>query len=1857
MKSVVQRILPIIAAFPLVALGIYLPFPKVLASPITAAPDGTGTLITPDGNRIDIKGGTLSGDGRNLFHSFQQFGLDANQIANFLSNPNIQNILGRVTGGNPSVINGLIQVTGGHSNLFLMNPAGMIFGNSARLNVPASFTATTATGIGFGDKWFNATGANNYAALVGTPNSFAFPNAQSGAIVNDGKLAVAAGQNLTLVGGTVVNKGTLQAPGGQITIAAVPGENLVRISQEGRLLSLEVAPIAGNQPNTWTLPTASLAELLTGSGDVGNATGLTVNSDRTVMLTGSGMIVPDQPGTAIASGTLDASTPLTPPYQGGELAGVGGNVQVLGSRVGLVGAKVDASGTNGGGTVRIGGDYQGEGIVPNAQRTVVSSDSVIQADALLKGNGGKVIVWADEVTGFYGNISARGGLNFGNGGFVEVSGKHHLDFNGLVDVGAIAGEAGQLLLDPESVVIGINGPDDNQLNDGKILSSDEPINGILQISADKVVNALKTSNVLIEATDNIAVNSAIDASGNSSAQNLTLQASTVNVNQPITLFPGSTITLRGNDVAIGAELNTGASGTVALIPNSGKTVGLGNPINNYDFNVSAAEINRITTGTLEIGSADAGDMTIATIAPANRQMNLTLQTGGSIRDDLNDNSADITSAGTLTLLAASGIGIDGGGDLDLNVGQVSRISTATGGIGLNLLTDAGDAAKFVFNDGETDDISFAALSDTQFVLAYTDVANNSSGTARLGTRSGSTIAFGPEQVFNPGESYGFSATALSNNQFVVAFIDESNNQNGTALLGTVSGNDLIFGPKTVFNEGFTFSIGATALSNNQFVLTYMDLNNGQKGTARVGTVSGNSLTFGPETVFNPTQTNSIALTTLSPNKVFLAYQVVNPPQSGGDTFGLGRARVGTVSGDTITFGSETAFGPEHLGRIATTALSDSQAIVGYLKFVVDDEYRVTSRGPGTALLATVSGDSVSFGPETEFNQGDTQHLAFTALSDQDFALFYRDNNRVLGTAILGKASGNGLSFGQETVFNRADSPYEAAPVRLNGPPVVGYQDTGNNQSGTLSIFSSLGTTVVEAVEVTESGKINITSSSIGLDLTLSSLSTQDGAINIDNPGGNITLDSITSGTGGSGNHDIRVNTTSTITLNNDVTSSGVLYLSGNEVVVAQDLVLTGTEIDWTGIVSGLGRNLVLQPANPSQNIVLGGTDNNTAALDLTTRELNLLQNGFSSLTFGRADGSGAITLNPFTFNDPVKIQAPIGSGSITATGDIRGDGNASLNLMANENITTKGISTANNSIGITSNQGDIIGNFFDAGTSDVNLQAPFGAVQVLDKIPSTNTSIRGDNSVTIESGKKDFTVGNPTTNGTAANIVSGDGTIFASPNFVVPGGIYQHPDGKITIITPESSPPQTPNSPVNPPPPPPEPKVPPSISTDLQGNLPPFLDNLTPNRDKDLEELILRTTTRADIERLLDENKIPEAILFIDILYSEELGNYLNQKVIRELQSFSDIQRRLSEVVSQTGTKPAILYTFARPEQLDLVLVPPQGIPIHKSVPAAKREILLKTARKLRSQITNPALVNTTSYKASAKLLYQWIIAPLEQELQTQGIDTIVFSMDGGLRSLPVAALHDGKQFLVEKYSLGLIPSVNLTDTRYQSLKGSQVLAMGASEFTQLNPLPAVPVELATITQKSWQGKSFLNQAFTLDQLKSQRKQVPFEMIHLATHAQFQPGVPKNSYIQLWDSKLQLDQVRQLGWNKPPVELLVLSACRTALGDEDAELGFAGLAVQAGVKSALASLWYVSDEATLGAMTEFYQQLQAVPIKAQALRQAQLAMIRSQVRLQGGQLHTSGAKVPLPPALVMLGNKTFSHPYYWAAFTMIGSPW
>jgi CHAT domain-containing protein len=199
---------------------------------------------------------------------------------------------------------------------------------------------------------------------------------------------------------------------------------------------------------------------------------------------------------------------------------------------------------------------------------------------------------------------------------------------------------------------------------------------------------------------------------------------------------------------------------------------------------------------------------------------------------------------------------------------------------------------------------------------------------------------------------------------------------------------------------------------------------------------------------------------------------------------------------------------------------------------------------------------------------------------------------------------------------------------------------------------------------------------------------------------------------------------------------------------------------------------------------------------------------------------------------------------------------------------------------------------------------------------------------------------------------------------------------------------------------------------------------------------------------------------------------------------------------------------------------------------------------------------------------------------------------------------------------------------------------------------------LRAITENVWDGVALINDDFTVTNLQGERDDQPYGIVHLATHGEFQSGIPQNSYIQFGSQRVLLTELPSLSLNNPPVELLVLSACRTALGDREAELGFAGLALQAGVKSALGSLWYISDTGTLAMMTEFYQALQDTTTKTDALRQAQLRLLNGDTQwleiVQGYAADTGDADLL---NLSIHDAERLRHPYYWSAFTIIGSPW
>lgn len=409
---------------------------------------------------------------------------------------------------------------------------------------------------------------------------------------------------------------------------------------------------------------------------------------------------------------------------------------------------------------------------------------------------------------------------------------------------------------------------------------------------------------------------------------------------------------------------------------------------------------------------------------------------------------------------------------------------------------------------------------------------------------------------------------------------------------------------------------------------------------------------------------------------------------------------------------------------------------------------------------------------------------------------------------------------------------------------------------------------------------------------------------------------------------------------------------------------------------------------------------------------------------------------------------------------------------------------------------------------------------------------------------------------------------------------------------------------------------------------------------------------------------LSEKIVAMERGLEQEFEEYFGEDLADVTQAPADISKTLRRIGEETDTNPAVLWAIPRGDHLHLVLITPEGEPIVRDLYDVPDALLQETVEDFHAEMHSPP--DATNMWA-AQQLHDWMIEPFEAEyLQAEDIDTILFCLGDGLRSLPLSALHDGEQFLLEKYSLTRIPAFNLIQTAYKGFEEGRVLAMGASEFETQNALPAVPTELSSVLS-GWQSsypstaelvsQPYLNQAFTLSNLQEQIAAQSPEIVHLATHAKFNRGTPDSSYVQLWDTQLTLGNIREVNWYAPSIELLVLSACQTAVGDNTAELGFAGLTLQSGVKSALASIWSVNDAGTLALMNQFYKEIGTTSTKAEALRQAQLKMLRGEVRVEGDRLVSGDESIALPEALTYEELSDLSAPYYWAGFTMVGSPW
>ena len=374
-------------------------------------------------------------------------------------------------------------------------------------------------------------------------------------------------------------------------------------------------------------------------------------------------------------------------------------------------------------------------------------------------------------------------------------------------------------------------------------------------------------------------------------------------------------------------------------------------------------------------------------------------------------------------------------------------------------------------------------------------------------------------------------------------------------------------------------------------------------------------------------------------------------------------------------------------------------------------------------------------------------------------------------------------------------------------------------------------------------------------------------------------------------------------------------------------------------------------------------------------------------------------------------------------------------------------------------------------------------------------------------------------------------------------------------------------------------------------------------------------------EETPSQAKLQQARQIIESLQLADLDNFFRD-------ACADIKSKSIDEIDPTA---AVIYPIILNDRLEVILSIP-GKPLRKytnNQPQVELKTIIKQARISLRRTAFPQ-----ERLPMVQKLYNWLIRPAEADLTANGIKTLVFVLDGALQSLPMATLHDGQQYLLEKYSIALTPGLQLLEPKPLTQVKLKALIAALTEARQGFPaLPDVATEVQQISS-AVPTNTLLNQQFIVESLQKQIKAASFPIVHLATHGQFSSNAA-DTFILTWNDRLNVKELDQLlresrnDTKKLPIELLVLSACETAAGDERAALGLAGIAIRSGARSTVGTLWQVNEESTSILISEFYRQLAKSRVsKAAALRNAQLLLLK---------------------------NRKFQNPYFWSAFVLVGN--
>ncbi|HSH07437.1 MAG TPA: CHAT domain-containing protein, partial [Burkholderiales bacterium] len=386
-----------------------------------------------------------------------------------------------------------------------------------------------------------------------------------------------------------------------------------------------------------------------------------------------------------------------------------------------------------------------------------------------------------------------------------------------------------------------------------------------------------------------------------------------------------------------------------------------------------------------------------------------------------------------------------------------------------------------------------------------------------------------------------------------------------------------------------------------------------------------------------------------------------------------------------------------------------------------------------------------------------------------------------------------------------------------------------------------------------------------------------------------------------------------------------------------------------------------------------------------------------------------------------------------------------------------------------------------------------------------------------------------------------------------------------------------------------------------------------------LADLLLQRSATLSDPKLITQDLV-DARSTVEVLKGAELQDYFQDDCVTAL-------RARTAGIDRLAADTAALYPIVLEDRLELLLSMPDGIRRYSTPVSAAT--LTREIRKLRHLLEKRT---THQYLPHAEKVYDWVIRPIAADLQKANISTLVIVSDAALRTIPLGALYDGERFLVERYAVATSPGLTLTDPQPIPRGKATVMLNGLTESVQgFSPLPYVAQELETL-QSLYGGTVLANRDFTIPALEKDLGDNPYRIVHIASHGQFDSDVTK-TFLLTYDGKLGMNKLEQIlalsRFRTEAVELLTLSACQTAAGDDRAALGLAGVAVKAGARSAVATLWTVNDPAAAALVADFYRALQdPARSKAKALQKAQLELLK---------------------------DWRFRHPSYWSAFLLIGN--